>query len=121
MSPLWCRSGRRHHFFLSQMQKETHKRKVDQGKVCQKQEKESCQEERKDFQKETRQEERDEDPGNHGEPVDDGYDGYYNDVLPPDKDRISDGLDKELVKNIVVLGIGFTVIVGLCVALLYVL
>ena len=56
-----------------------------------------------------------------GEPVDDGYDGYYNDVLPPDKDRISEGLDKELVKNIVVLGIGFTVIVGLCVALLYVL
>ena len=24
-----------------------------------------------------------------GAPVDDGYDGYYNDVLPPDKDRIS--------------------------------
>ena len=22
-----------------------------------------------------------------GEPVDDGYDGYYNDVLPPDLDR----------------------------------
>ena len=56
-----------------------------------------------------------------GEPVDDGYDGYYNDVLPPDQDRISEGLDKELIKNIVTLGIGFTVIVGLCVALLYVL
>ena len=56
-----------------------------------------------------------------GEPVDDGYDGYYNDVLPPDQDRISEGLDKELVKNIVTLGIGFTVIIGLCVALLYVL
>ena len=56
-----------------------------------------------------------------GEAVDDGYDGYYNDVLPPDQDRISEGLDKELVKNIVTLGIGFTVIIGLCVALLYVL
>lgn len=56
-----------------------------------------------------------------GEPVDDGYDGYYNDVLPPDQDRIHEGLDKELIKNIVVLGIGFSVIVGLCIALLYVL
>lgn len=56
-----------------------------------------------------------------GEPVDDGYDGYYNDVLPPDQDRISEGLDKELIKNIITLGIGFTVIVGLCIALLYVL
>ena len=56
-----------------------------------------------------------------GEPVDDDYDGYYNDVLPPDQDRISEGLDKELVKNIVTLAIGFTVIIGLCVALLYVL
>lgn len=30
-----------------------------------------------------------------GEPVDDGYDGYYDDVLPPDQDRISEGLDKK--------------------------
>lgn len=56
-----------------------------------------------------------------GEPVDDGYDGYYDDVLPPDQDRISEGLDKELIKNIVTLGIGFVVIVGLCIALLCVL
>ncbi|MBQ2858391.1 MAG: zinc ribbon domain-containing protein [Bacteroidaceae bacterium] len=33
-----------------------------------------------------------------GEAVDDGYDGYYNDVLPPDQDRISEGLDKELLE-----------------------
>jgi uncharacterized Zn finger protein (UPF0148 family) len=25
-----------------------------------------------------------------GEAVDDGYDGYYNDVLPPDTDRVKD-------------------------------
>ena len=56
-----------------------------------------------------------------GEPVDDGYDGYYDDVLPPDLDRISEGLDKKLIKNIVTLGIGFVVIVGLCIALLCVL
>ena len=56
-----------------------------------------------------------------GEAVDDGYDGYYNDVLPPDTDRVKDGLDKELIKKIVALCIGVTVIILMCVALLYVL
>ena len=56
-----------------------------------------------------------------GEAVDNGYDGYYNDVLPPDTDRVKDGLDKELVKKIVALCIGVTVIILMCVALLYVL
>ena len=56
-----------------------------------------------------------------GEPVDDGYDGYYNDVLPPDTDRVKDGLDKELVKKIVALCIGVTVVILMCVALLYIL
>ena len=56
-----------------------------------------------------------------GEAVDDGYDGYYNDVLPPDTDRAMDGLDKELVKKIVALCIGVTVIILMCVALLYIL
>ena len=56
-----------------------------------------------------------------GEAVDDGYDGYYHDVLPPDTDRVKDGLDKELVKKIVALCIGVTVIILMCVALLYIL
>ena len=56
-----------------------------------------------------------------GEAVDDGYDGYYNDVLPPDIDRVKDGLDKELIKKIVALCGGVTVIILMCVALLYVL
>ena len=56
-----------------------------------------------------------------GEAVDDGYDGYYNDVLPPDTDCVKDGLDKELVKKIVALCIGVTVIILMCVALLYIL
>ncbi len=60
-------------------------------------------------------------PEIQGEAVDDGYDGYYNDILPPDTDRVKDGLDKELVKKIVALGIGVTVIILMCVALLYVL
>ena len=56
-----------------------------------------------------------------GEAVDDGYDGYYNDVLPPDTDRVKDGLDKELVNKIVALCIGVTVVILMCVALLYIL
>ena len=56
-----------------------------------------------------------------GEAVDDGYDGYYNDVLPPDTDRVKDGLDKELIKKIVALCIGVTVVILMCVALLYIL
>ena len=56
-----------------------------------------------------------------GEAVDDGYDGYYNDVLPPDTDRVKDGLDNELVKKIVALCIGVTVVILMCVALLYIL
>ena len=56
-----------------------------------------------------------------GEAVDDGYDGYYNDILPPDTDRVKDGLDKELVKKIVALCIGVTIIILMCVTLLYIL
>ena len=55
------------------------------------------------------------------EPVDDGYDGYYDDVLPPDTDRVKEGLDKELVKKIVLLGVGVVFIIGLCVVMMYVL
>lgn len=55
------------------------------------------------------------------EPIDDGYDGYYDDVLPPDTDRVKEGLDKELVKKIVLLGVGVVFIIGLCVVMMYVL
>lgn len=56
-----------------------------------------------------------------GEPVDDGYDGYYNDVLPPDLDRVKEGLDKELIKKIVALCVAVIFIIGLCVVMMYVL
>jgi len=55
------------------------------------------------------------------EPVDDGYDGYYNDVLPPDLDRVKEGMDKELIKKIVALGVAVALIIGLCVVMMYVL
>lgn len=54
-------------------------------------------------------------------PVDDGYDGYYDDVLPPDLDRVKEGLDKELIKKIVALGVGVIFIIALCVVMMYVL
>ena len=54
-------------------------------------------------------------------PTDDGYDGYYDDVLPPDIDRERDGVDKELVKKIVILGICVVLIISLCVVMMYVL
>ena len=56
-----------------------------------------------------------------GEPVDDGYDGYYDDVIPPDTDRVKEGLDKELIKKIVALSIGVVFIISMCVVMLYVL
>ena len=56
-----------------------------------------------------------------GEPVDDGYDGYYDDVLPPDNDRIKEGLDKDLIKKIVALSIGVVFIISICIVMLYVL
>lgn len=56
-----------------------------------------------------------------GEAVDDGYDGYYNDVLPPDLDREKEGLDKELIKKIAILGVAVMLIISLCVVMMYVL
>ena len=53
--------------------------------------------------------------------VDDDYDGYYDDVLPPDLDREKEGLDKELIRKVALVGIGVFVIISMCVALLYVL
>ena len=55
------------------------------------------------------------------EPVDDGYDGYYNDVLPPDSDRVKEGLDKELIKKIAAVAVGVVFIISMCVVMLYVL
>ena len=54
-------------------------------------------------------------------PADDGYDGYYDDVQPPDLDRVKEGLDKELIKKIVALSVGVVFIIALCVVMMYVL
>lgn len=53
--------------------------------------------------------------------MDEDYDGYYDDVLPPDIDRAKEGLDKALIKQVLLVGLVVFVIISLCVALLYVL
>lgn len=53
--------------------------------------------------------------------ADDGYDGYYDDVLPADEGSHREGIDKELIKKIVALTVGALIIVAACVALMYLL
>lgn len=53
--------------------------------------------------------------------VDDGYDGYYDDIRPIDEGHERQGVDKELIKKIaIIIGVLFVVIAA-CVALMYVL
>lgn len=54
-------------------------------------------------------------------PKDDGYDGYYDDVLPPDTGKLKEGVDTELVKKIVAVAGVMLLIVSLCVAAMYLL
>ena len=60
-------------------------------------------------------------PTQEPSPSDEYYDGYYDDVMPPDLDREKDGMDKALVKRIIVLAMCVTIIIFMCVAFLYVL
>lgn len=60
-------------------------------------------------------------PEIEGEPAEDGYDGYYDDILPPDLDREKEGPDKELIKKIITLTVAVILIIGLCVVMMYVL
>ena len=53
--------------------------------------------------------------------ADNGYDGYYDDVLPPDADRIQDGIDTELIKKVVAVIICVVLVIAMCVGMLYVL
>ena len=59
-------------------------------------------------------------PEIEGEPAEDGYDGYYDDILPPDLDREKEGPDK-LIKKIITLTVAVILIIGLCVVMMYVL
>lgn len=49
------------------------------------------------------------------------YDGYYDDVLPMDTGRQREGIDRSIVKKIAILISGLVVVIGFCVALMYLL
>ena len=51
----------------------------------------------------------------------DDYDGYYNDVLPADEGWFSEGMDKNLIKKVIVIIGAVLLIVALCVGMMYVL
>ena len=58
-----------------------------------------------------------------GEPAEfcDCYDGYYDDVVPDDHGNIRTVVDKQLIKKIAVLGISVILIIGACIAIMYIL
>ena len=49
----------------------------------------------------------------------DGYDGYYEDLLPVDHGRERFETNPAPVKKIIVLAVGVLVVIGLCVLILY--
>lgn len=51
----------------------------------------------------------------------DDYDGYYDDILPADEGRFSEGIDRGLVKKIVLIIGMVLLIVGACVMMMYLL
>ena len=53
--------------------------------------------------------------------MEEDYDGYYDDVLPMDTGRQREGIDRSIVKKIAILISGLVVVIGLCVALMYLL
>jgi len=54
-------------------------------------------------------------------PKDDGYDGYYDDVLPSDAGKLKEGVDMDLVKKISAVAGVMLLIVILCVVAMYLL
>lgn len=51
----------------------------------------------------------------------DDYDGYYDDILPADEGRFSEGIERGLVKKIVLIIGMVLLIVGACVMMMYLL
>ena len=51
-------------------------------------------------------------------PAEDDYDGYYDDRIPIDEGHRRDGLDKGIIKKVIVLVLCLLVVIGACVAIL---
>ena len=52
---------------------------------------------------------------------DDGYDVYYDDILPADAGKLNEGIDMELVKKICAVTGAMLLIITLCVVAMYLL
>lgn len=52
---------------------------------------------------------------------DEGYDGYYEDLLPVDDGKVHIGTDKGLIKKIILLAAAVLVVIILCVVMMYIL
>lgn len=50
---------------------------------------------------------------------DEGYDGYYDDILPADEKIEQQGLDKTVIKNLIVIAVGVIIAIGACVTAMY--
>lgn len=51
----------------------------------------------------------------------DDYDGYYDDILPVDEGRQREGIDWSMVKKIAIMIGGLAVVIGICIAIMYLL
>ena len=51
--------------------------------------------------------------------TDDGYDGYYDDIVPVDENTQRQGIDKNMIKNIAIIIVAVIVTIGICVAAMY--
>lgn len=60
-------------------------------------------------------------PVEESQEITDDYDGYYDDVLPVDEGRQREGIDLSIVKKIAALIGCLVVVIGLCIALMYLL
>jgi len=54
-------------------------------------------------------------------PYDEGYDGYYDDIMPADNGHTRDKLDPELIKRAAVIAAGAVILIIFSVILMYVL
>ena len=52
---------------------------------------------------------------------DDGYDGYYDDRIPIDAGKRREGVDTGIIKKVIAVVACLLVVIGACVALLYIL
>lgn len=53
--------------------------------------------------------------------VEDGYDGYYDDIQPIDAGKVRQSIDKDMLKRIAGLLIGVLITICACVAIMYLL